>query len=328
MKKTARRVKIYALFIIGFLLIGIIAFEVYLRTTNFSFNPPFFEEDIPFINRENVKREGLYKFDFSLFWKYRPSASEQINSLGFRDREFSIAKKEQFRIVVLGDSCTAGHQLPSEDTYVKHLERLLDNYGEGRDYEVINAGVPGYTSFQGLRYFRRIAQKYNPDLVIAHYGTNDRSKALYPDNALSYAKLIRLSFIRLIGEHTKIAQFMMKKICGVGTIQWKTRVTPKDYRQNLDTVAKEARRMNIEVLFIKPCLRAELNNARENNVYVPPHSHVNLFEVFSQYRGAKAEEIFFDSLHFTELGHKLLADEIYSTLIDSGMIELNGLESK
>ena len=122
MKKVAKRVKTHVLIIISFFLIGIIAFEIYLRINHFSFNPPFFKEDIPFINRENVRAEGLYQFDFFLFWRYRPCANEQINSLGFRDQEFLIAKKSQFRIIVLGDSCTAGHQLPSEKTYSKYLE--------------------------------------------------------------------------------------------------------------------------------------------------------------------------------------------------------------
>jgi len=50
----------------------------------------------------------------------------------------------------LGDSCTAGHQLPTEKTYTKLLEKLLNREKGIKTFELINAGVPGYTSFQGL----------------------------------------------------------------------------------------------------------------------------------------------------------------------------------
>lgn len=322
-KMIVQKIKKYSRIILGFLIMGLICFEVYLRIVHFSYNSPFFEEDVPFINRENVKACGLYQFDFFLFWKYRPGARGQINSFGFRDHEFRVAKKSQFRIVVLGDSCTAGHQLPTEKTYSTLLEKLLNNETGIKTFEVINAGVPGYTSFQGLRYFRIITNKYNPDLVIVCYGTNDRSKARYADKELSYVKLLELCLIRLTGEHIRIAQFMMKKMSNVDTLRWGTRVMPEDYMENLKTIAKEAREKNIRLIFIKPCLKRELEMLMENNLYALPQPYVNLYKVFSLYTGEESGKVFFDSLHFTELGHKLLANEIYSQLINFQIIKLD-----
>ncbi|HXH05401.1 MAG TPA: arylesterase [Vicinamibacterales bacterium] len=53
------------------------------------------------------------------------------------------------RIVVLGDSLTAGLGLPPAEAYPAHLQRRLDE--AGLRYEVINAGVSGETSSGGLR---------------------------------------------------------------------------------------------------------------------------------------------------------------------------------
>ncbi len=47
-------------------------------------------------------------------------------------------------VLVMGDSLTAGYQLPPEDSYPAQLEKLMVT--EGFDYRVSNAGVSGDTS--------------------------------------------------------------------------------------------------------------------------------------------------------------------------------------
>ena len=53
------------------------------------------------------------------------------------------------RVVVLGDSLTAGLGLPREQAYPALLQRKLKD--AGHDLEVVNAGVSGDTSADGLR---------------------------------------------------------------------------------------------------------------------------------------------------------------------------------
>ena len=74
------------------------------------------------------------------------------NSLGYRDKEFSINKPEGiFRIVAIGGSTTntiAVHD--NEKTYPSYLNRILKaDYGYA-NVEVINAGVGGYTTWESL----------------------------------------------------------------------------------------------------------------------------------------------------------------------------------
>src|SRR5687767_12819753 len=52
------------------------------------------------------------------------------------------------RIVVLGDSLTAGLGLAPEDAYPAVLQRRLDD--QGLSYQVVNAGISGDTSAGGL----------------------------------------------------------------------------------------------------------------------------------------------------------------------------------
>lgn len=73
-------------------------------------------------------------------------------------------------IVVLGDSLTAGYRLRPEEAYPHLLQEELDRLGY--KYRVINAGISGDTTTQGLaRLSVTLAQK--PSIVILSLGGND-----------------------------------------------------------------------------------------------------------------------------------------------------------
>jgi lysophospholipase L1-like esterase len=75
----------------------------------------------------------------------------------------------------MGDSCTWGYLLEQNKTYPAQLQSLLSKHCSGNTIiEVINAGVPGYSSFQGLQYLRKIIGEIDPDLVTIYFGRNDR----------------------------------------------------------------------------------------------------------------------------------------------------------
>lgn len=97
------------------------------------------------------------------------------NSLGFRGDEITKIKKNGvFRIVALGGSTTytSGTALNS-NTYPSLLEKILIDKYHYSNIEVINAGVPGYTSWESLVNFQFRVLDLNPDLIIVYHGTND-----------------------------------------------------------------------------------------------------------------------------------------------------------
>lgn len=78
------------------------------------------------------------------------------------------------RIICLGDSITFGQDVSDHYTYPYQLEKILANSAAGEErFEVINAGVPAYTSRQGLACLDQRLLKYKPDLVILGFGFND-----------------------------------------------------------------------------------------------------------------------------------------------------------
>lgn len=101
-----------------------------------------------------------------------------INSDGYRDREFSVAKPlGVIRIAALGDSTTAGNGTRDvQQTFPKVLERKLnaqDASRAARRFEVMNMGVGGYQTLQAAELFRVKGIKYAPDIVLLTFCIND-----------------------------------------------------------------------------------------------------------------------------------------------------------
>jgi lysophospholipase L1-like esterase len=124
----------------------------------------------PFDNRwyhlrtpDAVYTYGQPEFDYEL----------RMNSLGIRDVEHPIEKPAgEFRIVGLGDSFTEGQGAPYESTYLKVLERGLDEKLEV-DVRVIVGGVAGSDPFYSYRLLRDKLLAFRPDLITLAVNNSD-----------------------------------------------------------------------------------------------------------------------------------------------------------
>ena len=116
-----------------------------------------------------------------LWW--RPIDRSPYNSLRMKGPEVTEEKPAKvFRILCYGDSNTDG---PGRGSWPERLQEVLERGGSGSiDFEVLNAGVAGYSSHQGLLRFRQQVNQYRPDLVLVSFGWNDVATALgAPDKA-------------------------------------------------------------------------------------------------------------------------------------------------
>lgn len=92
----------------------------------------------------------------------------ETNSQGLRDREFSYNKTAaQKRMLILGDSYTWGFGVEQSESFPKLLERRHP------DWEIINAGVNGYSTDQEYLYFIHRGLRYHPDVVLLEFCEND-----------------------------------------------------------------------------------------------------------------------------------------------------------
>ena len=80
------------------------------------------------------------------------------------------AEGDTLKIVALGDSLTAGYQLPPEAAFPVQLEAALR--ARGHAVEVVNAGVSGDTTSGGLARLDWSVGE-DADAVIVELGAND-----------------------------------------------------------------------------------------------------------------------------------------------------------
>jgi lysophospholipase L1-like esterase len=98
-----------------------------------------------------------------------PDVGVEINSLGTRGPEVRDPKPPGlWRVICLGDSCTFG----AARSYPQILQSILDERAPGA-FEIVNAGVIGYTSLHGLEWFQRDLARLHPDVVTLYFGWND-----------------------------------------------------------------------------------------------------------------------------------------------------------
>ena len=88
------------------------------------------------------------------------------------------AAADPIKVLVFGDSLTAGFGLPPEASFPARLEARLA--ADGIPTRVVNAGVSGDTTAGGLaRLDWALAEK--PDLVILELGANEALRGIDPD---------------------------------------------------------------------------------------------------------------------------------------------------
>lgn len=323
--------------IILFLLLG----ELFFRLLDLQIYP-----DRAFLLNPELSYPKYYKKDSELFWRIRPNQTikgkffvdgvYKINSKGYRDKEFSENKNPNMkRIICMGNSCTFGWKVDSEQTYAKRLEALMNQNLPKPEFEVINAGMTGYSTYQGLRFLKREILRFHPDIIILSYGWNDMCPStikdkyqkfppqwiLNIDDYLSFSKfysLLKFEIMNLLKFSKRAPE---EKKLGY-------RVSLKDYIINLKDMVRIAQDSGIKVIFLstpvssariflgpgktsKPHIANKHYNAalRElsEEIKVPLIDVALLFEDRGDLYDSGRE----DYIHYNAKGHQIIADAIY-----------------
>ncbi|MFZ5981588.1 MAG: SGNH/GDSL hydrolase family protein [Candidatus Zixiibacteriota bacterium] len=140
-----------------------------------------------FVLNRALDYPDVFRRDHDLFWRFHPDRTitsrffqgrtYHINKLGLRGSDIATTKTAP-RLITLGNSCTFGWGVPPDETYPRQLEKAL-----GGRYEVINGAIPGYSSYQGKKFFEHDLLKLQPDIVTVLFAWNDHwaAAAQIPD---------------------------------------------------------------------------------------------------------------------------------------------------
>ena len=193
--------------------------------------------------------------DPQLLWRMKPGFDfgqgyPKLNPHGFRGPAWARDKTPgTFRIACLGDSVTFGRP---ETDYPSLLQNLLARRWPNKKIEVLNFGVPGYSSLQGLRLLQSQVLPLHPDLVVIFFGWNEHWLVQgFSDHEQKVGESPWLLRIRDGISRLRIYQALnlaLSKLRPAAARQEKLRVPADLYRANLQAMVRACREQGAQVI--------------------------------------------------------------------------------
>jgi lysophospholipase L1-like esterase len=234
----------------------------------------------------------------------------RTNSMGFRGGEFDPKDKRPFRVFVLGGSDVFNLLAEYNRPFCELLQNKLKDKYPDRSIEIVNAGVPGYTTFQSLINFSTRILDYNPDAIIIYHSWNDIKYWPYVSEEINYSQLSQLrgkaverNLLGRLGDEyytlavikalIRVAKYRVSKektdvIETAFTHVRKrndTRYGELVYRRNLEGIIGIAKKQDVKVLLVNPLTLVKEKNTKEEAghinyrlVHVPPDELYALFK--------------------------------------------------
>ena len=208
---------------------------------------------------------------------------EKINSLGFKNPEINIKKdKGTYRIICIGSSLVYGRG----NSWTYFLSQMFDNnISSTQNIEVINAGVPGYTSYHTLIQFITKLMDLEPDLIISYqlftdlwYYHNLRKNVIIGDNFSNYnsgstiGRMIDKSYFIVLCNATqrkyfskmpdneKLPNSLEEKIFNDDVLIY--------YNRNIDIMASLCQMFEIDLVLCPPISLFKENNTLEEEIMI------------------------------------------------------------
>ncbi|HET7292738.1 MAG TPA: SGNH/GDSL hydrolase family protein [Vicinamibacteria bacterium] len=225
----------------------VLASEILLRFSGYEVSPlellpPPAGDDVRAVY---LSSKGFTRFDPGLLWKLdaRLAKGDEPEPCGAPRRD-----AEEKRLFVLGDSSRGVPTLAVP--WARQLQALLDlNAGEGPRHRVVDAGVWGYSSFQGIRRFEQVLG-CRPDFAFFAFGAGDAqlvrlSDAGYAERAWRLGWLSPSRVLEAVGEATGL----LRAPPATGAVP---RVSRDEYRRHAREFVARARRAHVVPLLVVP----------------------------------------------------------------------------
>ncbi len=275
-------------------------------------------------------------FDREVLYRLAPNSNlldyYETNSRGYRGKDFGKKEAGVFRIATVGDSCTFGLGVPEDLTFARRLERALNVAFEGvQRFDVVNLGVPGYSSFQNRRQVEDELAPLGVDLVLfMPTGYNDGLLARAGSDAaladrfhswryrLAQMRIARLAFGSPKGfasEGAKLAIFE----------HGEPRVAIPDTARNVILASSAAQRLGIAFVLLRAPLTIALQNAdptlRDRHAQVAELARdLVVADPTSRFTKYAPYSLHVDVIHPSAEGHEILAEQLLATLLEAKLL--------
>jgi lysophospholipase L1-like esterase len=297
--------------------LSVVIAEVFLRLIDYNYTPL----SIQVINNNSEWRyyhsfqDEHFVYDPYLIW--RPKKGVFVfNSQGYRGKEISVDKKPgEFRIFAIGDSNTLGWVGDDGANWPAYLQELLAQ--KDQRFIVLNAGVYGYSSFQGLRYFKEILA-FQPYMVLISFGWNDALQVTESDARFDSRRIKLLSLYKLLHKY-RVGQLLIAfsdKFFSKQKSHLVPRVSLQEYKDNITEITRLSKERKIKVIFLtRPCTNGwcRKNPYNAATKEIAKYNSITVIDIYSYFEDKK--EYFVDQSHFNKAGHQFAAGIIYNSIM-------------
>lgn len=273
----------------------------------------------------------------------RSTVPIRTNSLGLRGDEVLQPKPpDLFRILVLGDSVTFGWGVREEDTYSSQLAGLLAALRPGQRFEVINAGVSGYGTWQEALWLRQAIDELAPDLVVVQVHVNDAADNLWGtlgQRSRSSSWLVGISALARLVDRVLLARQVSRGSGGTCDRDWQEGTERVCWQTTLDLLAdvgESAQGHGADVVVLPSPMRWQVESGvNDPRAWIDGERFQAVMADFAQRQGMLAvdplpefrsaaggsgQSLFLDVGHPNEAGHRLMAQELYRVLSQAGAL--------
>ena len=277
---------------------------------------------------------------------YQHASTDTLQDYPYKDQKDSGV----FRIAVVGDSFTFAPYMQFDDAFPKKLERMLNLNSKERKAEVINYGVPAFSTSHEVGVVRKAVEQ-QADLILLQITLNDPEiKAGTPIGITVFDKFGPPKygkFVTALLKYSKLAAFIATRLHNT-----KTQNDYKEYfidlfenprswnsfkksMTEIVKIANDANKPLVAVVF--PLFGLPLD---ETYPFYPIHQKVSDLldelkvkhrDISDIYKGIPLERLQVMpgvDRHPNEIGHRMAAEEMYSWLKSQNLLPADLLIQK
>ena len=270
-----------------------------------------------------------------LLWRPKPEAP--YTRQRFKGPLVEVPKPSTvFRILCYGDSNTDG---PPRGGWPAELAALLEDArsADGRRFEVLNAGVAGYSSHQGLLRYKSQVDAFEPDLIFVSFGWNDAVTSSRPADhefvppPATLASLQR--FLLAYRGYRVLLHYLGTKPGERESGPMTARVPIPRYVENLAAFLGTSRPRGIRVVFLTRPHRSRVPTMEAQPYWfsrVPEYNRelrrfaetagAEMIDVRHHFDSVEGSKLFVDGSHLGEEGYREMAALLLEELLARGLL--------
>ena len=275
-------------------------------------------------------------------WSDRPRFYfNSPKNISMQDYGYEVPKPQnRYRIAAIGDSFTFAPYMQFTDTYVKKLEQMLNLQDGGRTTEVINYGVPAYSTSHEIPVTKK-AIREGADLILLQITLNDPEIKHHTPSGLKEHMPDRFGALSLSGKLGSIAKrwktlgFILTRFHNTETHRayadyflylFNNPRTWTPFKRSMSNLVETARKANIPVrAVVFPLFGLPMD---ETYPFFSIHEKVaelmgelnvpslDLSPIYKDIPLARLQVIPGVDRHPNEIAHRMAAEEIYLWLED------------